>query len=355
MEVSFLTPFGALVALTALAPLIVLAARRRRLRAVRRALALEEPTLGSQLPLVLSLVAVPALLGLAATQPVIQTTERVPERTDAQVFVALDVSRSMLAGAAPGAATRFERAQDIAQELQARFPDVPFGIATVTDRVLPHLFPTTDARVFTATLRRTLGIERPPPTVFYSTSATSLNSLRVVPERNFYPPSATKRVLVVLTDGETQKPEGFLASAFERTPKVQPVFVRLWNANERIYESGVAEGGYAPDLRSSADLERVAALTGGTVFEERDLDGVVGAVRAAVGVGETVEREQQSGRLALMPWITLAAFLPLLVVLSRRNFWWAPRRPALRMRRARAVSASEGAKVSGARGVAQPG
>lgn len=349
MDVEFLTPLGAAFAVTALVPLAVLVVRRRRLRGIRGALGLEEPTIASQLPLVLALVAVPALLGLAAAQPVVETTKVVSERADAQVFVVLDVSRSMLAGAKPGAPTRFERAQEIALALQERFPDVPFGIATVTDRVLPHLFPTTDQRVFEATVRRTLGIERPPPIAFYTSSATSLNSLRAVPERNFFPPSATKRMLVVLTDGETQPPEPELARAFEREPRVQTAFVRLWDADERIYETGVAEGGYAPDSGSAADLARVASLTGGGVFEEGDIEGVAEAVRASVGEGQRVGREQQSGRIALMPYVALAALLPLVVVLLRRNFLWAPRWPALRRGRAVAVRA-EAAATAGVPG-----
>ena len=37
------------------------------------------------------------------------------------------------------------------------------GIASLTDRVLPHLFPSTDVDVFEATIERSMAIERPPP------------------------------------------------------------------------------------------------------------------------------------------------------------------------------------------------
>lgn len=322
MGVVFVTPLGALFALTALGPLAVFVWRRRRLQQIRRSLGLEEPMPGSQLPILFALAAVPALLGIAAAQPVIETERTLPERTDAQVFVVLDISRSMLASAGPGAPTRFERAREIARGLRDSVPEVPVGVASFTDWVLPHLFPTADARVFAATLARAIDIERPPPGAFYLTVATNLNSLRSVPETGYFPPSAKKRVLVVLTDGETQPLEDDLARAFRRRPRIETIFVHVWGSKERIYETGVEEGGYLPDTRSVASLERAASLVGGQVLAESDSSGLANAVREAVGEGATVARAHESGRLALMPYLTLAALLPLGFLLLRRNLWW---------------------------------
>lgn len=334
MDLRFLTPLGAFFAVTALVPLAVFVLRRRRLRAIGVALGLEEPTLRSQLSLVLALAAVPVLLGVAAAQPVIETARTVPERTDAQAFVVLDVSRSMLASAKPGAPARFERARSVALALREELPEVPFGIASLTDRVLPHLFPTTDARVFAAAIGKAIDIEQPPPGVFALTVATNLNALRSVPEKNYFRPSARKRLLVVLTDGETQPLEGELARAFKRRPRIETVFVHFWDPDERIYETGVEEGGYRPDARSDAVLARAASLVGGQVFAEGEAAGAARAVRAAVGEGETIARKHESGRLALMPYLTLAALVPLGFVLLRRNLWstWSlpRRRPELR-------------------------
>jgi hypothetical protein len=352
VDVTFVTPLAALFALSALLPLAVYVVRRRRLGEVGRTLGLATPTFGSQLSFLAALAAVPALLGMAAAQPVIETTRTVPERTDAQVFVVLDVSRSMLAAAEPGAPTRFERAREVALGLREALPDVPLGIASLTDQVLPHLFPTTDDSVYAATLARAIDIEQPPPGAFYLTFATNLNSLRSVPETGYFPASATKRALVVLTDGETQPPDEGLSRAFARRPRIETVFVRFWDAEERIYETGVAEGGYRPDARSATWLARAAELTGGRVFEEDDAAGAASAVRAALGTGETVDRKHETGRLALMPYLTLAALLPLAFVLLRRNVWWPV---TSRARLPRPALRTEGAKVSEPRGVAQPG
>src|SRR5829696_9187724 len=119
MDIRFLTPLGAVFAVSVLAPLALLVLRERRARRLRKVLALRQPPLRAQVPLVLALVAVPALVALAAMQPVVETTRTVRERADAEAFVVFDVSRSMLAAAEPGAPTRLERARHAAEELRA--------------------------------------------------------------------------------------------------------------------------------------------------------------------------------------------------------------------------------------------
>jgi hypothetical protein len=326
MDIRFLTPLGILFVLAALLPLAVLVLRERRARRVRDALGLPQPPSRALVPLTVALAGVAALLALAAMQPVVETDRTVRERTDAEAFVLVDVSRSMLAAGGPGAPTRFERAREIALELRASVPEVPFGVASITDRVLPHLFPTTDGALYASTLRRALDIEKPPPGAFYLTFATNLNSLRAVPEKGYFPLSARKRVLVVLTDGETQALEPGLEQAFRRPPRVETVFVHVSRPEERIYETGIAEGGYRTDPGSGASLDRAAALVGGRVFAEGDTAGVASAVRELVGEGQTVNRRQETGRLGLMPFLTALALVPLVLVLLRRNVWVEPRR-----------------------------
>jgi hypothetical protein len=320
MELVFLTPLGGLIALAALIPLAVWRNRERRLRALREALRLPEPTPRSRLTLVGALVAVCALLGLAATQPVVATTRALPERTDAQVFVVMDTSRSMMASSAPGEPTRFDRAREIALALRLALPEVPMGVASSTSQVLPHLFPTTDRRVFEATLEDSVAIERPPPN--YSASlATALQGLDAVPTKNYFPKTAEERVLVVLTDGESQPLESpsDLSSAFGGKPQVETFVVRLWDEDERIFETGAAEVGYRPIIGSDAQLEQIASLMKAEVLAESEAGQLPELVAAAVGEGPTTTREQEGRRRALMPWITLLAMLPLGFVLFRRN------------------------------------
>ena len=319
MEVTFLTPLGALFALAGLLPLAVLVLRERRAHRVRAALGLAQPSPRAQLPLALGLAAVAVLIALAATQPVVRTERTVRERTDVEAFVLVDVSRSMLAADGPGAPTRLERARVVAERFRQALPQVPVGLLSLTDRVLPHLFPTTDGTVFVSTLERAIGIERPPPALFFSTRATSLDALEGIPRRGFFSPRARKRVLVVLTDGESQELDADLRRAYRIRPAIRSFFVHVWGANEAIYEMGVAERGYRADPASARTLARVATLVGGRVFGEGQARELTAAAEGVVGTGATRERTIEGERRALMPFITLAALIPLGFVLRRRN------------------------------------
>jgi hypothetical protein len=319
VDVRFLTPLGAVLALTALVPLVVLALRERRARNVRATLGLAQRPLRSLVPIAVALAAVPCLLALAAMQPIVETTKTIEERTDAEVFVVADVSRSMLASAGSGAPTRLERAQAEAEALRAELPGVPVGILSLTDRLLPHLFPTVDESVFRSTLAKSIGIERPPPALFFSTRATQLNALAGIPERGFFSPSARKRVVVVYTDGESQPVDEELTRAFARKPRVETLFVHIWDRDERIYESGAPERGYTPDPSSAVALRRVGDLTDGRVFAESDAAAAAAAARELLGDGPTRARVLEGERRALMPYATMLALLPLGFVLLRRN------------------------------------
>ena len=69
----------------------------------------------------------------------------------------------MLARRGPGRPTRFHRAKELAIALRDSLADVPAGVASLTDRALPHLTPTADRAAFASVVHEALGIERPPP------------------------------------------------------------------------------------------------------------------------------------------------------------------------------------------------
>lgn len=318
MNVGFLTPLGAAFALAVLVPLAVLVLRERRARRTRAVLGLQQPRLVARLPVAVALAAVPALLALAAAQPVLETTRTVRERTDAEAFVVVDVSRSMLAAAEDGAPARIDRARVEAERVRDAIPEVPVGIVSLTDRLLPHLFPTTDRAVFRSTLVKAIGVERPPPALFFSTRATSLGELAEIPRRGFFSPSAKKRLLIVLSDGESQPVDDAVRAVFARPPRIETLFVHVWRGGERIYEGGVPERSYTPDAASSAALARLASLVDGRVFDEGSGEAAAEAA-AAFGEGPTRERVLEGERTALMPYVTMLALLPLGFVLLRRN------------------------------------
>ncbi|MEX2210672.1 MAG: VWA domain-containing protein [Gaiellaceae bacterium] len=320
MALGFLTPLAALLAAVVVAPLGVYVLRQRRQASIRAALGLEAPSRRSRLVLVAALAAIPGLLGLAAAQPVLESDRVRQERSNAEMFVVLDTSRSMLASAGPEDPTRFERAREFALRLNDELAVVPLGLVSMTDRVLPHVFPTTDRRVIAAALRDSMGIQRPPGSIAYtSVPSTTFDSLASIPLLNYFSPAARKRLLVVLTDGETRARERDLSAPYAREPRIATLFVRFWQEGERIYETGVAEDGYQPRDPDGAALRLVAAQVEGRVFSEDDAGAVTEAALEALGTGPTQERVIEGERRALMPWVTLAAVLPLGLVLVRRN------------------------------------
>jgi hypothetical protein len=196
----FLTPLGAIAMAALVLPLVGLALVQRRERRAREALGLHAPPPASRIVRTFGLVLVPVLLGLAATQPALRTTKHAHVRTDAQAWFVMDVSRSMLASAKPGSPTRLQRARKIALAVRDSIPEVPSGIATITDRALPDLFPTSDLGVFELAMTRAVAVEQPPPTL-NAVVATKTDAVGNLGTQNFFSPSARRRVVVL--DGST--------------------------------------------------------------------------------------------------------------------------------------------------------
>jgi hypothetical protein len=316
-SLSFLTPPAGLVGLLAVLPLLAFLGRERRARRVRKTLGLVEPAPGHRRRLLAALLALPVLIGLAAAQPVLDRSTPVRERADAEVFFVLDTSRSMLAAGGLDEPTRLERAKATAVKVRERLPGVPAGIASLTDRTLPYLFPTVDAGSFRSTLARTVCVECPSPQFYAATIATDLSGLAAVGRLGYFSEGTGKRLLVVLTDGETRPVRPTLVVALEKAG-IRTVFVHVWGADESIFVTSKPEPQYQPDPSSERALTQAAELVGGAVFDEEDVDGAVARARRELGNGPTRDRSQRD-LLALMPYATLAAILPLGLVLRRRN------------------------------------
>jgi hypothetical protein len=319
MSLTFLTPEAVLLTLGATVPLAALFLVRKRARRVRRMLGVSEPSFRGLLVALGALFAASVLVGLAAAQPVVERTEAREVRTDAELFVVLDISRSMLAQEGLGSDRRFDRARDAASRLRASLPGVPMGLVSMTDRILPHLFPSADEDVFEATLRRSLAIEKPPPSAGLTTVATSLSSLAAIRGLRYFTPTTRKRVVVVLTDGEsTPVASARVGSIYRQKPAITPVFLHFWDDDERVYSRGAPER-YRPDESSRTVLERLAESTGGHVYSEGDLGAATAKVREVLGSGPTVVEGTSGDRVALAPYLAAAAFLPLILVLVRRD------------------------------------
>jgi hypothetical protein len=318
VTIDFLTPLAGLVVLLVALPLAAILLRERSFGRVRALLGLTPPDRRVSPSVAIALGLLFALLGIAAAQPVIRLDDPLRARTDAEAFVVVDASRSMLAAAAPGAPTRFARAVRAGLELRSALADVPTGVASMTDRPLPHLFPTVDHDVFGAVMRRSLGIDRPPPSNRQSL-ATDLGALRGLAEDNYFSAQSVRRLAVVLTDGESRPFELARLESRLRKGGVDLMLVRFWDERERVWRAdGSPEPGYRPDPAAGDSLAALAAAAaGGRVFGEEETAAIVEAAREYLGTGPTVAALERRRSIPLGGWFALAAAVPLAFLLVR--------------------------------------
>lgn len=317
----FLTPAAGLVVLAGLVPLAALVAGRRRAAVVQRALGLPPPP--ARRARLLGIGAAALLLGLAAAQPALRSESTRRVRTDAAAFVVVDITRSMAAAGDPSLPTRLERARALAVRLRDRIDQVPTGVATLTDRVLPSLFPTGDVAAFDATVLDTLRVDHPPPRQI-ATVATDLGVVGDLETENFFGPEARRRLVVVLTDGESAPFSPVdVARELEEGPGAKLVLVRVGRPSERIYG---LDGRPDPFYRSapSGDLAALAGATGASLFDEADEGRVAAAMRRLLGDGATARRGLAPRTRSLASFVAMAALVPLaLLAFGRRP---SPRR-----------------------------
>jgi VWA domain-containing protein len=316
--VSFLTPLDALFVLTAAVPLAALLLTERRAARIRRLLALAGPGRRALAPVAIAIVLLPALVAVAAAQPVVVRERMVSERADAQAFIVFDTSLSMRASAAPGRPTRLSRAKQLAIRLQRTLADVPTGIASMTDRSLLNLMPTTDRTLFDRTVAQSIAVDQPPPSQVYKTRATTFAALIPLVESNFYSQGVQRRLLIVFTDGESARVSPLLKLTLHR--RVAPVFVHVWAPGERIFHNGRADRRYVSDPTSMQALDGLAEIVGSThAYDEHQFSAIARASRDAVGRAGTQTRVDSYARIALAPWFVLGGVLPLGFLLWRRN------------------------------------
>jgi hypothetical protein len=310
MSLTFLTPLAGLVALAAIATLGAALAGRARAERVRRTLRLGGAG-RDRLGIVL-VVALPLLLALAATQPAVARPEHRSVRTDAAVYVVVDVSRSMLASQGASGATRLARARADAVRIRSGLAGVPVGLATLTDRVLPLLFPSADQAAFDSTVRAAIRIQEPPP-LELQPNATTFTALSALGTEGFFTGGQRHRAVVLLTDGESQPYDAGTVAQSLRAPVV---IERIWDASERIYTGFRIDASYRPDPQSATLASDLASATGGRVASSPS--AAAGDARRALGTGASRPLAAGTRRTPLAPWIGLAAVVPLGLLLRRR-------------------------------------
>jgi hypothetical protein len=317
-SITFLSPEAGLVALAVALPLAALVLADRRLASARAILRLAAPAARGRTPTVAALAAVPLLLGLAAAQPAVRKLQGASVRTDAEAMFVLDISRSMAASAGPGRPNRLARARGAAVRLRSGIENVPSGVATLTDRALPDLFPLGDVATFDSTVEH-VEIEQPPPQNV-NVTATTFAPLADVATHGYFSPRSTRRLIVLLTDGESRAfSTAGVARALDAGPGASLVAVRIGSESERVFGPNGRPEAYRPNPESATILAGLAAAAGGRVFPVGDVSGAERALRSALGTGPTAGRRRESRTTPLAPYVAGAALFPLLFVLRRRN------------------------------------
>lgn len=317
MDPLLLTPLGGLAMLAVAVPVVAARVRARRATRALAALGLPPQPRAPRARLVAA-VAVVALLAVAAAQPAVRVAQSLRVRVDAEAYVVVDVSRSMLARPAVGAPSRIERARTLAQGLAAELPDVRFGVATLTNRAVGLLVPTEDRGAFASVLDRAVAPEQPKPDPGAGGSSNLL-ALSAVPQA-FFSPEAKRRVLVVLTDAESDRFETEQVSHVLRSNRVRLLLVRLGTDEERVFDRrGRPEPGYRPSAARRAPAEALAATTAPARLLGEDSETVAAAVRQAVGEGPAVAAGKHERVVPLAPYAVLLAAAALGLVLLRRD------------------------------------
>jgi hypothetical protein len=307
----FLTPRAAFLVALGAVPLIALAVGGQRVARVRRLLGLPPPAAGRRRWREACIAGLVILLALAAMQPAVRTQTARRERTDAQAFVVIDVSRSMAATPSANGPSRLLRAKRLALALAPQLGDVPVGVATFTDRVLPDLFPTSDRGTYDSTVSA-LTVEDPPPREV-NTVATTFDALRQIATQGFFPQNVRKRAVIVVTDGESRPFDPRLVASVLSEHGIRLALVRVGNGSDRVRRpDGTPEANFRPDPRGAGIA--IGGLASAAQAPTGPQAGQLVARALGPGPSNVVGVQPHTHTLAPVP--ALLALVPLALLLS---------------------------------------
>ena len=303
-EIVFLTPRAALVGLAFLVPLVAVGLRQRSGARVRSTLGLAAPGRASRLVRPAALVALGVLVAATAAHPAIRDSVSTPARSDAELYLTFDVSRSMLAAAAPGKVVRLERERALGRAVHAALPGVPTGVATLTNRMMPLIFPTGDARAVSAVIDHSLRIMQPRPVAYTTARESSLATLSLAADRSYFDPTARKRLLVVFGDLDSDFFSLTGTLQLLRKQGIEPFLVRVARPGELVFTPSGRPYAYVP-----ASTVTVAALrdAGWHAYEEDEQARLIKELHASLGSGPTGPSGVVLSQRDLAPLLALGA------------------------------------------------
>ena len=203
-----------------------------------------------------------------------------------------------------------------------RSRDVPVGIASMTDRSLPNLMPTTDRALFKRTLAQSVR-HRPAAAEPGCTRDARDDVPGARPARRVAlllagrPAAAARRLHRRRGVEDLAVPQHHAPPARRRR-----VFVHVWAAGRAdLQRDGDADPNYVSDPTSAAALDQVAEITGGRHSFTEERDGPRSRMRRATrsAMRRHATHVDAYARVALAPWFVLAGIVPLAFLLWRRN------------------------------------
>jgi len=313
---------------------------RRRHRRAAAALGLAGPSPSRIAAEIALAVATFGTLALAAATPVIWDKDSVSSRPDAEAYVFLDTSTSMLARPTVESVDRLDLARASAARLVRGLPaDLPVGLAAFNDQPLPLLAPTVDRDAFRETLplanvsvptaRSFLvaaeqGVLEPIATARASNFAT----LTVAAASRFFAPRAKHRLLFFVTDDDTAGYDPVGVGRLLRRQGIKVVVLRVGAPSDRLFFRSrdgrvLIDRDYVFDRRHDQLLAATADETGGRFLEGNGAaTHAVAFARGELGPAprETTERltvRRDPRDLSMVPAVVaLAALVGLFLLLG---------------------------------------
>ncbi len=181
-------------------------------------------------------------------------------RTDAEAFYVFDVSRSMLAASSAGAHAPHRACGGSRGEVHGPLAKLPSGVASLTDRVLPHLFPT-GGRGGLHRHPRARAHHRPSaaPGLRPGGERSSRRSIRS-PATPSSARASKHRVVIVLTDGESRPYDvADLRQTLASGPPLDFIVVRIWTSPDRVWNGDTQVADYRADPSSERRTGQLAS------------------------------------------------------------------------------------------------
>jgi hypothetical protein len=314
---------GALVGLLLLLPLGWFELRRiRRERHAAGALGLEPQRTWRAAERTVCAGIVVVLAVFAACEPSLRQTTRVKLRADAEAYLFVDASASMLASASPSAPTRLQQARAAVETFAQELPtDLPIGAGALPQSPLPLTAPIGDRQLLITAINRETTPGTLPEQSYGEGIATNFSNLSYLTSARFFRKESLHRIVIVLTDAEGPSFDSTAVAAALERARIKLVVVRFGSPHDKIWlhprgHAPILVPKFVPDTADLDELRLLTSETGGNFYEPNQIRAAILKVDRLAGHGP--DRPAQLLSLyanSLAPYAVLAA-LPFLAWLA---------------------------------------